>query len=413
MKLADIIFMAMDGIKERKSRVGLNVLGIMIGISALVALLSIGEGMSVTIREDLELLDPTTIMVMPGRFMETRGGQRGEGLSPTRGDTLTLRDIDRLEKISGVALATPVITRTVKTEISGYSDSVTVAGIIPEEYTQVFATLEVTEGRWLGRSDDMSAVLGARVAHPQYLEEPIARLGSRVTLHINEQETVTLRVAGILEEVGGMTIGSTDHQVFVTFETAQRIFHTGITANSIIAKAETTELVDKIKEEIQDEFQNKLDKEVTVMSYDTFLGMAESVTSTMETVLGGVAAVSLVVAGIAIINTTTISVMERTREIGVMKAMGAKNRNILMMFLTETLVTGLIGGVVGVAFGALLGQIVAVAMTNLIGTSLTSVLSLTVGAVGIAFAAITGTLAGLYPSRKASKLVPVEALRYE
>lgn len=407
MNPKDIIFMAIDGMKERKTRVGLNVLGVLIGISAVVALLSITEGMSMQVREDLRLLDPTTIMVMPGTFMQGPGGGSPSG-------TLTLRDIDLLEKISGVAMATPVIINPVEAEISGYSDSVSVIGIVPEEYTQVFATIETVEGRWLQRSDDMSAVLGARVAHPQHLEEPIARLGSRVTLHIPGQETVTLRVVGILEEVGGgRTLGSTDYEIFVTFETAQRIFHAGTTVSQILAKAETTGLVDKVKDEVQDVFQNKLDKEVMALSYSTFAEAAESMISSIEAFFGGVAAVSLVVAAIAIINTTTISVMERTREIGVMKALGAKNRNILMMFLTETLLTGLIGGVIGVAFGAVLGQIVAVSLTHLMGTYIRSVPSLTVGAVGIAFAAITGTLAGLYPSRKASKLVPVEALRYE
>lgn len=412
VKLGDIVFMATDGIKDRKFRVALNVTGILIGISAIVALLSMTEGMSVSINQQMELLDPTTIIVMPGSFMGMPG-QRDETPSLGVGAALTLRDTDRIERISGVIMATPVISKTVEIQIGGYSDSVTVTGMVPEEYTQAFATIEVVEGRFLRGSDSMSTVLGATVAHPQHLEEPIARLGSRVTLDITEQEekaTSTLRVAGILEEVGGgMMFGSADTQIYTTFTTAQRIFHTGNTVDRIIVKAESVESIDKITREIEDE----LSEDVMVISSEAIAGMVGSVMTIMEAILGGIAAISLIVAGVAVINTMTISVMERTREIGVMKALGAKSRDILMMFLTESLLTGLIGGVIGVVFGVFLGQIASTVLAFTMDVPLTSVPSLEVGVIGIAFAVITGTLSGLYPSRKASKLAPVEALRYE
>ena len=411
MKLWDVVFMAVDGIKERKFRVALNVLGILIGISAIVALLSITTGMSVSINKELEQLDPTTMIVIPGGFMGM-GGPGGESPNLGSGVTLTLRDIDRIERIAGVAMATPVIGKTVEIQIGGYSDSVTVTGMIPEEYIQAFAIMEMAEGRFLRGSDGMSTVLGARVAHPQHLEEPIARLGSRVTLKTagqEEKETFTLRIAGILEEIGGMVAGGADTEILTTLATAQRIFHTGNTIDQIVIKAKDIELVERITAEVQDE----LGEDVTVISSEVISEMVGTVMTMTEAILGGIAAISLVVAGISVVNTMTISVMERTREIGVMKALGAKSRDVLMMFLTESLLTGLIGGVIGVAFGALLGQIASTVLSFSMDISLTSISSLEVGIVGIVFAATTGALSGFYPSRKASKLAPVEALRYE
>ena len=413
--------MALDGMRERKFRVALNVVGILIGVAALVALVSITEGMSLSITQELESFGPTTISISSGGGF---GPASGEGFGPHPGEdsesgqiggrggiTLFLRDVDRIEEITNVVIATPVISGTVQTYIRSYSGSVTIAGIIPEEYLQIYGTVEVESGRFLQRSDGAVVVLGYNVANPSDADEPIAEIGSRVRIETNvegETKTLTLRVAGILTEVGG-AFASSDDQIFVTTRIAQQFLGTGSTVSQIVVNAESVESVDEIIEEIRDE----LGEGAMVISSSFIQETVGSITGMMGAVLGGVAAISLVVAGIAIINTMTISVMERTREIGVMKALGAKSKDILLMFVFESSVTGLMGGVIGMILGVLLSIIVSTVVTVSFGFSLTPSTSTEIIMVGIGFAVVAGTLSGFYPARKASKLNPVEALRYE
>jgi putative ABC transport system permease protein len=398
-----MIFMAIDGIKERKFRVALNIVGILIGIAALTALVSITQGMNVEVNRQMERLGPTTITVIPG-------GSLGIMQRPGVSGTLTLKDVGRIERMPKVALTTPLVSGTAEIRIGDYSDFVTVLGVIPEEYVQIVKNIKVENGRFLRQSDGVLVVLGANVAHPPHLEEPIAQIGDRIVIIANvegEEKTLTLRVAGILAKVGGLI--SPDNQIFVTIRTAQQIFNSGNTVSQILIEAKNIEVVEDVVKEVQDE----LGKKATVISASFIRETIGSVINILGAVLGGVAAISLIVAGIAIINTMTISVMERTREIGIMKALGAKNKHVLSMFLIESSLTGLIGGVVGVIFGIFLGQIVAAIATFTIGISLISVPSLEIGITGILFAVVTGILAGFYPAQKASKLDPVEALRYE
>ncbi len=399
MKLQDVVFMAVDGVRERKFRVALNIVGIFIGISAMTALISITQGMSIAINQQMELLGPTTIAVMPGGF----------GMS---GGTLTLRDIDRIERIPDVVTVTPMVIGMAEINIGDYSGLTYIMGIIPEEITQVMRNIKIAEGRFLQRSDRVSAILGANVAHPPHLEEPIAHVGDRITVVVSsreEKKTFALRVAGILDKVGQGFGTSLDDGVYVTIRTAQEAFNTGNVVDRIMIEAKDVESIDHVVEEVQDE----LGEGVMVMSAGFIRETVGSIATILGAVLGGIAAISLIVAGIGVINTMTISVMERTREIGVMKALGAKTRDVLLMFLTESLLTGLIGGGVGVVFGFLLSHVVAAIATFTLNIPLTPAPSLEVGMAGIGFAVITGTLAGLYPARKASRLEPVEALRYE
>jgi len=401
MRLTDVFALAIDGVKERKFRVALNVLGVLIGITALTALVSITEGMSIAVNQQMAFLSPTAIVVSPGG-----------GFGLVSGRTLTLRDVDQIGRIPNVAVATPVVGSMAKVRMGGHSGAAMILGVVPDEYLRVIKSVEVAKGRFLSRSDTVSAVVGAHIAHPPYLEEQLASVGDRLTVVVNregKEEEVKLRVAGVLKEVGGAGITSPDEHILITLRTAQKIFGTGNKVDHILVEAEDVESVEGVVEDIRD----LLGEGVTVISLGSIRETVGRINSLLEAVLGGVAAISLIVAGLGIINTMTISVMERTREIGVMKAIGAKNRHILLMFLMEALLTGLIGGVAGVILGFFTGQIASSVITYSVGMVLPSVFSLRIGVVGVGFAVVTGVLAGFYPARRASKLPPVEALRYE
>jgi len=403
MNIRDAVSMAIDSIKERKLRISLNTLGILIGIAALTALMSITQGMNQAVNRQMELLSPTAIIV-------TTGG-RGITGGPGVGTTLRLRDVDRIERIPRVTLATPVISGTVRIEIGGHVGYVTLAGIVPDEFIRIVRNIKVEKGRILVRSDSMSVVLGASIACPPQLGKDIAHVGSRITIAARvegEEKRATLRVVGILSEVGGGFV-SPDDQIYVPLKMARQLFNMGNRINQIFLDVESTEVVDEVVEEIQEMFGEG----ITVFSMKFIKETVGNILGILDAVLGGVAAISLVVAGISIVNTMTISVMERTREIGIMKAVGAKNRDVLMMFLIESSLTGFIGGIAGAVFGVFLSYVVSAAISIAWGIALTPAPSIDVGVIGVCFAVVTGVISGLYPAHKASKLDPVEALRYE
>jgi len=398
VRFLDVITLAAEGVKDRKFRFALNIIGILIGGAAITALVSVTQGMSREINEELELLGPTSISVSISGF----GG----------GGRLTWRDVETIKKIPHVALVTPVIDRTALVKIGSHSDYVRVVGVIPDEYLRVVKNIEVEEGRFLRRSDAVSAVLGANIACPPGEEEPIAEVGDRVIVEANldsEVRTMTFRVAGVLAEVGGAMITSTDDVVFITLRSAQQLFEMGSELTRIAVEADSIETVDGVVDAIEE----ALGEDVVVISAGFVRETVGRVTGTIEAVLGGVSAISLVVAGVGIINTMTISVMERTREIGILKAIGAKSRDVLLMFLSEALITGFLGGVIGVLFGVALSQVVSSMAQISLNITLTAAPSLGVGVAVVAFSVITGAASGLYPAWRAANLNPVEALRYE
>lgn len=397
MKIEDIAIISANSLNERKFRFALNLIGILIGCAAVTGLISLTQGMNAEISGELGALGGNTITVMPGSMGP--GSRMGEDIEAT----LDWRDVDLLEELSDIDLVAPTVSGGGATySIKGDPYYVSVTGITDTFFIINEGTL-VEDGREILRSDNAVAVIGYGVANPDTVDETVVEVGDRIKLSAEvsgEMKDLTVRVVGILEESGG-AMGS-DNSFYIPIKTCEQFFETDGEYSSIQVLVEDSELVEAVAYNIEDEIEG-----VTAMTASSAMDMISTITGTIEAVLGGVAAISLLVAGVGIINTMTVSVMERTREIGTMKAIGAKSRDILLMFMSEAALTGIIGGLLGAGFGFILGDVVG----NFVGINSAPTASLALMVVG--FAVVTSVLSGLYPSWNASQLNPVDAFRHE
>jgi putative ABC transport system permease protein len=397
MKFWDIISMAAEGVKERKFRFALNLIGILIGCTAVTGLVSLTQGLNQEVSGQLGTFGPTNMMIIPGQL------EQGAGFM---GNTLSWRDLEIIENIPKVDVATPIIgTKLAEVNIRGKEFYSYVYGVEPEYFT-IFQTWKVDDGRPLVRGDNAAMVIGSRVAKPPDEDEAIIDVGDRVKITVTvggEEKEMTFRVVGIMKEIGGTFGGEDDNSITIPYRVAQQLFEVGGEFDYIAASAESVEDMDGIMERIEE----KLGDSVTVMSYENIKDLVGQVLGTIEAVLGGIAGISLIVAGVGIINTMTISVMERTREIGILKAIGATSRDVLLLFLTETLITGLVGGLIGALFGFFLSRMVGGYINLPVSTPLNLIIGVT------CFAILTSAISGIYPSWRAANLHPVEALRAE
>jgi putative ABC transport system permease protein len=397
LKIRDIVLLSIDSLSERKFRLALNLIGILIGCAAVTGLVSITQGLSNDINEQLEIFGPQNVMVIPGQLQEGRG---------IVGSTLGWRDLETISKVREVKVATPIIAnKMVRFNMRGKEFFVEVFGVT-NEYFLINKNAEVEEGRALLRTDNAVVVVGANIAQPLNENEDIVRIGDRIKIEatvLDQQKTLTLRVVGIYGRTGGSFGADLDNSIGIPLRTAQQFFEVGGEFDYIMAHAETLDVVNDVVERIED----KMGEAVTVISFESAQELVGDVLGTIEAVLGGIAAISLIVAGVGIINTMTVSVIERTREIGVLKAIGAKRRDILILFLSEAIMTGITGGIIGALFGIFLSQIIG----NYINLPPDPSLSLIAYVVG--FAVVTAVVSGLYPAWRASNLHPVEALRSE
>ncbi|NWG07243.1 MAG: ABC transporter permease [Chloroflexi bacterium] len=409
MSIGQAFLEALESLSGNKMRSGLTVLGIVIGVAAVIAMLAVGRGAEASITGSISGIGTNLLFVFRGD-----PGDNVRNPKPlTLGDADALRDQFAAPSVAAVA---PALQGNGIVSFGGEQTSPQIFGVTPE-YFQV-RNYNITEGEFiteehmLGRASVV--LLGPEVA------ETLFGHSDGVTGETVRIEGQPFRVIGVLESKGGGSFGSQDNVVIVPFTTAQtRLIRrsTNDRVDIIFVQAVSGDVVTQASEEIASILRTRHRTPVgaddfTIFTQQDLLSTFQSITGILTIFLGGIAGISLLVGGIGIMNIMLVSVTERTREIGLRKALGARKRDILTQFLTESSLLSLIGGIIGILFGWLISFIVG-RVAEASGTAFTPVVGLDAVLLATIFSAAVGLFFGIYPANRAANLEPVEALRYE
>lgn len=435
MKLADIFKLSLNSLTHRGLRSWLTILGIIIGVAAVIAMLSISAGMSQTMNAQMSNFGVDVLTVSAGRTRAQgpaggfegrfQPGEGGGGFSQTSGTSsttttpiLTDTDIAAISTAQGVEAVSGIITGRASAQYLAQTVSVTINGINPTAWNTM-TTTKLESGRFLEQGDGMSVLIGNSIAYGMFdynlTENTPIKIGGK-----------TFSVVGILKESGTGGFGGDDRTIFMTLESARNII-TGLDSNqysSIQIKITDTNAVDQIIQNVdQVMYTSRMvtsdTADFTVTSPTSMLETIQSTMATLTFFLTGIAAISLLVGAIGIANTMFMSVMERTRLIGILKSIGTRNSEIMKLFLTESGIIGLMGGLLGVFLGFIVVGIISSVGINIMGMgrmgTSTSVAVVTPELIlfALLFSTIIGIVSGLIPARKAANLQIVEAMRSE
>lgn len=402
--ISDYFELGLSSIIQKGIRSWLTMIGIFIGIAAVVSLISLGQGMQNAINEQFEMMGTNSIIVMPG------AGLTGMASAAT---PLTKYDLDLIKKVKGVDLAGGFISKIAKVEFDNEIKYLWVSGLPQDESREIIEDIGgygIRDGRDLRDGDKYKAVIGSMVANGDVFEKGIEIVDK---IKINDQK---FRVVGIYKPFGNP---DDDSSVGIPLETARELFDEPDELFVIMARTKdgfnTADVAEDIKEKLrEDRGLKEGEEDFSVQTYEQLKESASVVLDIVKYVLIGIASISLLVGGVGIMNTMYTSVLERTREIGVMKAIGARNSDIMLIFLIESGIMGMVGGAIGCVIGIGLSKgVEIIAMEELKTTLLKAYISpeLTLGA--LAFSFLVGCISGVFPAYQASKLNPVDALRYE
>ena len=391
----------------------LTVLGIVIGVAAVIAMLSIGRGAQASITSRIESMGTNLIYVTPGSTSQS-GVQSAAGSA----GTLTLDDADALANLANVEAVASQTSNFVQVVYQGVNANTRLMGVTSDYETVSSLTLE--DGEFISDSDQnarsLVVVLGSSVAEDLF-GSMAGVVGQRVRL--NGQ---TFKVIGVLASKGSTGFMNQDDQVFVPLSTAlYRLvggerFRGSSVISQITVKASSSNVVDQVANEVTTTIRDlhgtvEGADDFTVTTQESTLAAATEVSDTLTIFLGGIAGISLAVGGIGIMNIMLTTVTERTHEIGLRKAIGAKRRDILLQFLVESMVLSFLGGLIGVALGwgvaRLMGQV------QFSGSTITPVVGMDSVLLATLFSMAVGLFFGIYPATRAARLQPVDALRYE
>ncbi|HOO34341.1 MAG TPA: ABC transporter permease [Thermotogota bacterium] len=397
---------------SNKLRTFLSMLGIIIGVTSMIAVVSIGQGATASITERVSSLGSNVLIISPG-FSGGFGGRSFQALS----GTLTKKDVENIDTIcTDVEDVSPIIQQSFRMRYSTNNSSAQVYAVYQNFFD--ILSLEVASGRGLTEQDieDYAkiGIIGAEKAEDLFDDED--PLGKTIYVTVSSgdyNKVMPIQIVGVLEETGSRLMYDPDNMLIIPFTTAEgRIVGSGDSISSILATAKDSDSSDLAYLEIDQVLYMRLQDSTkySITSQDSILSTVSEVTGIMNLFLGSIAAISLLVGGIGIMNIMLVSVSERTREIGIKKALGATRHRILLEFLVESIVITFVAGAIGVGCGIGISKLV-----EILATAYSLKTQVTWGSITVAFgtASMIGLFFGIYPASKASKLSPLEALRYE
>jgi len=408
MLIFQSIIEALESLASNKMRSGLTIIGIVIGVAAVIAIVSIGRGAQNTITGSIQGIGTNLLFVFRGGSEEVRNPK-----PITLGDVDAMADPFQAPSVAGVA---PALQGSVEIAFAGESVNTQVIAVNPD-YAKV-RNIELSEGEFISQEHMLGrasvVIMGTDVADKLFGRKD-GLVGETVRI-----ESQPFRIIGVLKSKGGSGFNNEDDQIMVPLSTGQmRLLRRASRdrVDMVIVQAISADAVPQATDEIGQILRTRHRTEIgaddfTILSQQDFLDTARTITNVLTIFLGGIAAISLLVGGIGIMNIMLVSVTERTREIGLRKALGARRIDILVQFLTESSLLSLFGGLIGIGLGVLLSYIVGrIAEAN--GTTLNPAIGLDTILMATLFSTAVGLFFGLYPANRAASLEPVEALRYE
>ncbi len=411
MNISESIRIALRSLGANKMRSILTMLGIIIGVMAVIAMLSIGRGAQAAITAQIQSIGTNLLFIRPGAARQDSGLKTAEGAA-----TLTLEDAEALRGLPNIIGIAPQVDGFVQVANLGNNTSARLLGVTPE-FLEVM-NYNLAGGEFISAVNNTTraavVVLGSGVATTLF--DTGDAVGQMV--RINNQN---FRVVGVMESKGGTGFMNVDNQLYVPFTTAtSRVIGGGRfrgqnNASVINVKITDPALQEPVVQDISDVLRDRhrilFTDDFTIQSQQDILNTANQVTGVLTIFLGGIAAISLIVGGIGIMNIMLVSVTERTREIGIRKAIGARKQDILAQFLTEAIILSISGGAIGIFFGWLIARLIS--GFNMGGTTLNTVVDLDSVLLAVLFSVAIGLFFGIYPANRAAGLHPIEALRYE
>jgi len=408
MNLPDMLEFIAVGFKADRFKTLMSSLGIIIGVMAIVVMLSVGEGLYSGVSSQFSTLNLDVIRVIPGSANFGGPGANQASRNPAEPAKFTDKDIKVLENVVGVKNVAPETSASVVVSFRDKNASASLTGVDPDKEEEIKG--KVAQGRFLASSDYKSIVIGSGVSEALFRMKITP--GNKIRLHYQDR-FMDFKVVGVLQEQQQTAFsgpgGSQNNQMYITHKAMKELtgrdnYYYGSFQVTVEDPEQVENVIDRIKNDLM---RYHKDEAYDATTARDMLSSLMSILSMIKYALAGIGAISLVVGGIGIANVMMLTVKERIREIGVLKALGATMRDIRMQYLLEAGVLGVVSSIIGIA----LGVIVSFAIGSLAG--LPSAITPTSILLGLLFGVLTTTIAGVYPANKAAKLDPIEALRAE